>query len=45
VATPQHIKEWVADEVAIMSDDDLAVLHGAVVSRSGPALDLGDDGA
>ena len=31
--TPYHIKERVADEVALMSDDDLAVLHGAVVAE------------
>jgi len=31
--TPQLIKERVADEVAVMSDDELALLHGAVVAE------------
>jgi len=32
-ATPQLIKERVADEVAVMSDDELALLHGSVVAE------------
>jgi len=31
--TPRQIKEPIADEVAAMGDDDLALLHGAVVAE------------
>jgi len=31
--TPRQITERVADEVAAMGDDDLALLHGAVVAE------------
>jgi len=31
--TPRQISERVADEVAAMGDDDLALLHSAVVSE------------
>jgi len=31
--TPHQMRERVADEVAAMGDDDLALLHGAVVAE------------
>ncbi len=41
--TPRQIRERVADEVAAMGDDDLALVHGAVVAeirrRSRPCRD------
>ncbi len=30
---PQQIKERIADEVAVMSSDDLALMHSAVVTE------------
>ncbi len=31
--TPHQIRERIADDVAAMGDDDLALLHGAVVAE------------